>query len=103
MYAEGWRQKIEMNASVKALGEARERPHADPVVTVALRRDGSVEGVTVTRSSGVPELDDAIRAIVYKLAPFAEFPPDMSREYDVVEIRRVWTFDTAVRLFSGGR
>jgi hypothetical protein len=37
------------------------------------------------------------------LSPFSPFPPGLSMDYDVVEIRRTWTFDTAVRLFSGGR
>ncbi len=104
MYAEGWRQRIETNASLETLREAKkDQPHVDPVVTVALRRDGSVEAVTFNRSSGIAEVDDAVRLIIRKLAPYTEFPPDMAREYDVVEIKRVWTFETALRLFSAGR
>jgi outer membrane biosynthesis protein TonB len=103
MYAEGWRQKIETNAKTDRLREAAKQAHVDPVVTVSLRTDGSVEGVTFDRSSGVPEIDEAIRAIVLALAPYSSFPPDVAREYDVLDIRRVWTFDVAVRLFAGGR
>lgn len=103
MYAEGWRQKIEMNTPLDSLREAKAKPYVDPIVTVGLRRDGTVEAVTFNRSSGVPQLDDAVRAIVQKHAPYGAFPPDLAREYDVIEIRRVWTFDTAVRLFTGGR
>jgi len=51
----------------------------------------------------VPAIDEAVRLIVQKLAPYSAFPPDVAREYDVIEIRRVWTFETAVRLFAGGR
>ena len=103
MYAESWRQKIELNAAVEALDRAKSKAHADPVVTVAVRSDGSVENVTFDRTSGVPEIDEAIRRIVLALAPYGAFPPDLANDYDVIEIRRVWTFETAVRLFSGGR
>ncbi len=103
MYAEGWRQKIEMNAKTDALQALKARPHENPVITVALRSDGSVESVVVNRSSGVPEIDEAVRTIVKALAPYPPFPPDVAQDYDVIEIRRVWTFDRAVRLFAGGR
>jgi outer membrane biosynthesis protein TonB len=103
MYAEGWRQRIELNAAVEALTLAKSKVHVDPVVTVAIRRDGSVESVAFDRTSGVPELDDAIRRIIQALAPYGAFPPDLASDYDVIEIRRVWTLDTAVRLFAGGR
>jgi hypothetical protein len=103
MYAEGWRQRIEMSAALDQLIAAKDKAHVDPVVTVAMRSDGSVEGVTFNRSSGVPEIDDAIARIVRSLAPYGAFPPDLASEYDVIEIRRVWTFDTALRLFAQGR
>ena len=73
------------------------------MVTVALRSDGSVESIKFDRPSGVAEFDDAIRRIVQALAPYGAFPPDLASEYDVIEIRRVWTFDIALRLFAGGR
>jgi len=37
------------------------------------------------------------------MAPYTAFPGDLAMDYDVIEIRRVWSFDTALRLFSGGR
>jgi TonB family protein len=103
MYAERWRQRIELNAPMDVLRQAKTGPYENPVVTVALRSDGSVEGVTINRSSGSPEIDNAVRRIVMLLAPYAAFPNDLALDYDVLEIRRVWSFDTAVRLFSGGR
>jgi TonB family protein len=71
---------------------------ADPVVTVAIRSDGSVESVTFVVSSGVAEVDEAIRRIVRSHEHYEAFPPALAREYDVVEIRRTWHFDVAVRL-----
>jgi TonB family protein len=103
MLAEGWRQKIEQNAPLEVLHAAKNGPYENPLVTVALRRDGSVESVVINRSSGVAAIDDAVRQVVYMLSPFAPFPSDLGVDYDVIEIRRVWSFDVAVRLLYGGR
>jgi len=103
MYAESWRQRIETNAAPGPIRDAKQSTYVDPLVTVSLRSDGTVEGVKFDRSSGSPEIDEAIRQMVMKLGPYGAFPPDLAREYDVIDIRRIWTFDVAVRLFSGGR
>ena len=79
--------------------EAAKLPHIDPLVTVAIRSDGSVESVTFVRSSGVAALDDAIRRVVQSQAPYQVFPPGVASEYDVIEIRRTWYFDVAIRLY----
>ena len=68
------------------------------MVTVAIRSDGSVESVTVVISSGVADIDEAVRRIVHSHANYPAFPSELARDYDVVEIRRTWHFDTAVRL-----
>ena len=81
------------------LREAVKQPHVDPLVTVAIRSDGSVESVTFNRSSGVPQIDQAIRRAVQSHAPYQAFPPNLAREYDVIEIRRTWMFDMAIRLY----
>ncbi len=103
MVAEGWRQKVEQNAPLDVLQAAKNGPYENPVVTVALRRDGSIESVVINRSSGVPAIDNAVRRIVMMLSPFAPFSSDLAADYDVIEIRRIWTFDTAVRLQYAGR
>jgi len=66
---------------------------------VAIRSDGSVESVTFVKSSGVAALDDAIRRVVHSQAPYEAFPPGLASEFDVIEIRRTWYFDTAIRLY----
>ena len=103
MYAEGWRQKVELNAAIETLKAAKVAPYTNPVVTVALRSDGSVDSIVINQSSGVAEVDAAVRKIIQSLAPYAPFPRDLAAEYDVIEIRRIWSFDTAVRLFGTGR
>jgi len=46
----------------------------------------------------VPAIDEAIRKVVTSFAPYGAFPPALARQYDVIEIRRTWVFDTAIRL-----
>jgi len=98
-YAEAWARKIQFNTSVDTIRDAAKRPHTNPMVTVAIRSDGSVESVTFVLSSGVPEVDEAIRRIVESQRPYQVFPPALAREFDVIEIRRTWHFDSAVRLY----
>lgn len=98
-YAEAWALKIQFNTSVNTIREAVKRPHTDPLVTVAIRSDGSVESVTFVRSSGVAEIDEAIRRIVQSNVPYPAFPPGMASAFDVIEVRRSWHFDTGVRLY----
>ena len=57
LYAEAWSRKIELNMTFDMVREAAKQPHTDPLVTVAIRSDGSVESVTFVLSSGVPAID----------------------------------------------
>ena len=98
-YAEAWARKIELNMTIDMVREALKRPYTNPLVTVAIRSDGSVESVTFVMSSGVAEIDEAIRRIVQSQVPYQSFPPALARDYDVIEIRRTWYFDVAVRLY----
>ncbi|MBP6336980.1 MAG: energy transducer TonB [Vitreoscilla sp.] len=103
IYAEGWRQKIEQNASLDLIRGVAVGTFESPVVTVSLNPDGTVESVVINKSSGVAQVDDAVRQIVSSLAPFRAFTPELSQDFDAIEIRYTWTFETAVRLFYGGR
>ena len=99
LYAEAWARKIQLNMPVEQVRDMAQQRHTAPLVTVALRQDGSVESVTFVVSSGVPQIDEAIRRIVQSQAPYPAFPPALARDFDVVEIRRTWNFDMAVRLY----
>ena len=98
-YAEAWSRKIELNMTFDAIREAAKQPHTDPLVTVAVRSDGSVESVSFVRSSGVAALDEAIRSVVQSQANYQAFQPALANEFDVIEIRRTWHFDMAIRLY----
>jgi hypothetical protein len=99
LYAEAWARKIQLNMTFDMVRDAAKRPHTDPLVTVAIRSDGSVESVTFVMSSGVAEIDEAIRRIVHSQVPYPSFPPVLASEFDVIEIRRTWHFDMAIRLY----
>lgn len=99
LYAENWSRKIQLNIAFDQLRELVRQPHKSPLVTVSVRSDGTVEDVRFVTSSGVPAIDDAIRRIVQGQAPYAAFPGALSREYDVIEIRRTWVFDSAIRMY----
>ena len=97
-YAEAWALKIQLNTPIETVRELAKRPHTAPMVIVAIRRDGSLESVTFDVSSGVAEVDEAIRTIVEDRKPYEAFSPALGREYDVIEIRRTWNFDSAIQL-----
>jgi TonB family protein len=98
LYAEAMSQKIEKNMTIEMIRDVIKQRHTRPTVTIAVRADGTVEKVTFVTSSGVPAIDDAVRKIIASQAPYGAFPPSLARQYDVIEIRRTWIFDIAVRL-----
>ena len=97
-YADAISKKFELNMAFDMVREVAKQRHIPPMVTLAIRADGSVEKVTFVVSSGVPAIDEAIRNVVARHAPYGAFPPNLARQYDVIEIRRTWIFDTAIRL-----
>ena len=99
LYAEAWARKIQLNMTFDMVRELLARSHVNPMITVAMRSDGTVESVQIVTSSGVPELDEAIRRVIESQAPYPAFSPALAREFDVVEIRRTWYFDSAIRLY----
>jgi hypothetical protein len=98
-YAEAWGRKIELNMTFDMVREAVKQPHRNPLVTVAIRSDGSIESVTFVLSSGAPAIDEAILRVIESQKPYQAFPPALAAEFDVIEIRRSWHFDVAIRLY----
>src|SRR5690606_20431408 len=58
-YVEAWRQKIERVGTLNYPEAARGRTYGSLLLSVVIRADGSVESVTVQRSSGEEVLDQA--------------------------------------------
>lgn len=92
-YMEAWRAKVERIGNINYPEQARQRDLSGSLLLdVALKPDGSVQEITVRRSSGHKLLDDAAVRIVELAAPFAPFPPDIRREVDVLHVTRTWKF-----------
>jgi TolA protein len=100
MYVDSFRQKIERNGLLNGAQLGAGRVRIDPVVSVALRSDGSVEDVMIVRSSGHAEIDNAVRRIVRLNERYAAFPANVAARYDVIEIRRIWTFAEGLKLLE---
>ena len=92
-YFESWRKKIERIGNLNYPEEARRRKLSGKLrLDVGLFPDGSIESITIVRSSGKKLLDDAAIRIVKLAAPFSPFPKAMRSDTDVLIISRVWEF-----------
>ncbi|MCS0596927.1 TonB family protein [Massilia agri] len=100
LYVDSVRQKLERNAILGGARFGRGEVRADPLVSVSLRSDGSIDDVTIVRSSGRPDMDEAVRRFVHLNARYAAFPPNVAARFDVIEIRRVWAFAEGLKLLE---
>ncbi len=92
-YLEAWQSKIERIGTLNYPEEAKRRSIVGRLtVDVALNTDGSVEKITILRSSGHKLLDDAVKRIVQLAAPFAPFSEEMRKDTKILHIRRTWKF-----------
>ena len=91
-YMEDWRIKVERIGTLNYPDAARGKIYGNLVLSVRIKKDGSVERIDIDRSSGNRVLDDAARRIVRMAEPFAAFPADIARDFDILEITRTWTF-----------
>jgi hypothetical protein len=103
VFAESWSQRVQQNADFEFLDAAKSGDYTNPIVTVTLRADGSVDSVVFRRASGIAAIDDAIRIIIASLAPYSRIPAELAMDYDVVEVTRLWTFGSGLRLARTGR
>ena len=100
-YMAAWRRKVEQVGNLNYPDEAaRLGLSGSLLLEVALNPDGTVAGIELRRSSGRRILDDAAMRIVNLAAPFAEFPPSIADEIDVLHIQRTWIFHSGNRFSS---
>lgn len=92
-YVEAWRQKVEKIGNLNYPEAAKEQKlYGKLQLSVDIKADGSIEKIQITRSSGHKVLDEAAKRIVELAAPYAAFPEDIRKEYDIIGITRTWTF-----------
>lgn len=91
-YIEDWRIKVERVGTLNYPEAAKGKLYGSLRLSVRIRNDGSVESVEIGRSSGHRILDDAARRIVNMAGPYAAFPPEIRRDFEILEITRIWNF-----------
>lgn len=99
-YVEDWRQKVERVGNLNYPQAAKGRIYGSLLLSVTIRSDGSVQSVQVDRPSGHKTLDEAARRIIRLASPFAAFPPEIRKDFELIEITRTWTFTHTNRLRS---
>lgn len=93
-YMDAWRAMVERIGNLNYPEEAKQRHlMGNLLLDVALNADGTINNISVRRSSGQKILDDAAIRIVELAAPFAPFPPDIRADTDVLHITRTWKFN----------
>jgi protein TonB len=91
-YLRAWVVKVERVGNLNYPDEARRRGLGGRLVmTVAVRRDGSIEEILLNRSSGLGVLDQAAMRIVRLAEPFPPLP-NTQENIDVLHITRTWQF-----------
>ncbi len=91
-YLRGWVDRVERVGNLNYPEEARRRHIGGVVViSVGVRRDGSVESIRIIRSSHIPMLDEAAQRIVRLSEPFAPLPKTRE-DPDILHVTRTWQF-----------
>jgi protein TonB len=91
-YMRGWVARVERIGNLNYPDDARRRNlQGQLVMTVAIRRDGTVESIDVVQPSGYPLLDEAAIRTVRLAEPFGPLP-QTKEKVDVLHITRTWQF-----------
>ncbi len=92
-YVDNWAKKVEAVARTSCthfLSPAS--PRAAVSVTAAIKSDGTLESVKVSRTSGIEGLDRVALQSVQAAAPYAEFPSEIKKDTDILEITREFQY-----------
>lgn len=91
-YMRAWVEKVERVGNLNYPEQARRQGLSGRLImTVAVRRDGSVESVTLVQPSEKKLLDDAAIRTVHLAEPFPPLPKT-DEAIDVLHITRTWDF-----------
>lgn len=91
-YLREWVDRVERVGNLNYPDEARRRRlEGQVVITIAIRRNGSVERADIVRSSGIRLLDDAALRIARLAEPYAPLPRT-SEDPDILHVTRTWQF-----------
>ena len=93
LYLDAWRRKIERIGNLNYPEKAKKDSIFGSLsLKVSINKDGTVNELTILRSSGHKILDDSAIRIVRLASPFAPLTNEMMIDTDILEIIRVWQF-----------
>ncbi|GGK64094.1 energy transducer TonB [Amphritea balenae] len=99
-YLANWRRKIESVGNLNYPEEARKNGlYGSLRMMVVVLPNGNVKEIRVLHSSGNKVLDDAAVRIVQLASPFQQFPVEMRKNTDILEIIRTWKFEKTTRVY----
>lgn len=100
-YIEDWRVKVERIGNLNYPEQARRQKIFGKLqLSVSINKDGSVDSIEVSKSSGQRLLDAAAVRIVKLAAPYAPLPPNITKDTDILTITRTWSFTSSDTLES---
>ena len=99
-YLDAWRSKIETLGNINYPKLNIENLFGHLRLLVAVNSNGTISTIKVLKSSGYKRLDDAAIKVVRMAAPFDKFPPEISKDTDILEIIRTWRFEKGHYLSS---
>ncbi|MGY4517061.1 energy transducer TonB [Lysobacter sp. HA18] len=91
-YLREWVDRVERVGNLN-YPDAIRRHHlsGQVVITIAIRRNGSVERADIVQSSGIPALDDAAMRIARLAEPYPPLP-HTKEDPDILHVTRTWWF-----------
>jgi protein TonB len=93
-YLDGWRRRVERIGTTNYPSVVQRRGlSGNPVIEVALQRDGKLQSARILHSSGYPEIDAAALGILRLASPFDPFPPELARDYRTLRFAYEWQFE----------
>lgn len=100
-YLRDWVDRVERVGNLNYPDEARRRRlEGRVVISVAIRRDGSVERADIVQSSGVRLLDASALRIAKLAEPYAPLPKT-DEDPDILHVTRTWQFLPGGELVDG--
>lgn len=91
-YLRGWVDRVERVGNLNYPDEARRRRLAGQVViSIGIRRDGTVERSRIVLTSGIPLLDASALRIAKLAEPYAPLPRT-DEDPDILHVTRTWAF-----------
>jgi protein TonB len=91
-YLRVWVDRVERVGNLNYPDEARRRRlHGQVVISVAIRRNGTVERADIVQSSGIPLLDASALRIARLAEPYPPLPKT-DENPDILHVTRTWLF-----------